>query len=349
MKTFNPIPTDRAWIDPCRACNINCKFCYNHYEDMKGYKKQEDIEREILKAKGRGCKTIDFSGGETMLIPFLPEIIDFIHDQGMRICIITNGTVGENRLRKILEHKPDEWLVSIHGLESTHDFLTEKKGARKRQLKFLDILTEIGKNHIRFNTVINKYNQNELFSLAEEFSKYKPLIHNFINFNPHGLGALDMKRTVHLVADLFEVEKELDKLIPFYESRGIGVNLRYYPMCRIKKEYRRCVCNNYQVMFDPFEWDYETYPHTFENMFNWGLNQSTRIDWKGFPCNICSLKNICGGIKTSYNIATSGTMINEVEEDFKTEDEKYDFYFYRKFNALTINPELQYIKEDSYV
>lgn len=348
LRVFKPIPTDRAWIDPCRACNVNCKFCYNHYQDMKGFKTELEIKKEILKAKGRDCKTIDFSGGETMLIPFLPEIIDFIHQNDMRVCIITNATAGEKRLEKVLKYKPDEWLVSIHGLENTHDWLVEKTGARKRQIKFIETLVK-NNQHLRFNTVINSYNQKELFSIAEEFSKYNPVIHNFINFNPHGLGNEDMKRTVHLVADLRIVEKELNKLIPYYEENNTGVNLRYFPMCRIKEEYRRCVCNNYQVMFDPFEWDYGVYPHTFENHFNWGRNQSDRIDWRGFPCNICDIKNICGGIKTSYNLATAGMMIDKVEHRFRSEEEKYDSYYYRRYNNLTINPGRQYIKEDKNV
>ena len=56
---------------------------------------------------------------------------------------------------------------------------------------------------------------------------------------------------VQFVADLRAVEVMLTPEIERLEAAGVGVNLRYYPMCRMKPELRRTICNDLQVGFDP--------------------------------------------------------------------------------------------------
>jgi hypothetical protein len=70
---------------------------------------------------------------------------------------------------------------------------------------------------------------------------------NFINMNPHHEWRDESLAVQDVIADLRVVEPNLNAAIEYLESEGIGVNVRYYPMCRIAEKYRRTVCNDKHV------------------------------------------------------------------------------------------------------
>lgn len=330
---ISPTPTKRAVIDPLRICNIRCKFCYYLHTDMKSIKSFDTVKAEIDAAAARGNNYIDVTGGEPFLYPHLPGLIQYAAEKDMRTCVITNAMASLERLDAVLEAGIDDLLISVHGLEKTHDFLVQKEGARAKQIEFLDHLAKAGKRP-RFNFVLNKYNQDDIFLLSSWLThNWHPTIINYINMNPHGEWASKLNEASQVIADLHIVEAQLNKSIPYLEENNVGVNVRYYPMCRIAKEFRKCVCNDLHVVFDPYEWDYGITPKAFEAFRAWGIKVSNSVEHKGEPCKSCSLYSICGGINRMFNQATGGRMINKVEE---SDIDKNDFYFYRKHNVLTL-------------
>ena len=332
---IKPEPTRRAVIDVGRHCNCQCHFCYySHLGDLlkQSYEEKETLKAQIDNAAARGNNYLDFTGGEPTICPHIAELIEYAENKyGMKSCIITNALCGENTIYKLLNTCVDDFLVSIHGTKFVHDYLVNVKGAREKQERFLKIVcNEIP---IRFNLVINRYNQHELADVAKWATQWNVKIFNFINFNPHHEWQADRAGTKKIIANLRVVESELHKAIAILEKNGIGVNVRYYPMCRIASEYRRCICNDYHVSFDPYEWDYNIFPKTFETHLKWAIAGSNGIEHKEFPCMICDLQYICGGINKHYYSATDGMMINAVRENI---EDKYDFYQYRKDNVMTL-------------
>jgi len=75
-------------------------------------------------------------------------------------------------------------------------------------------------------------------------------------------------------------------------------------MCMLDEKYRKYVCNHPQVMFDEHEWDYNAYPKTVKNYYNYGREhfqyKSDNQD-KG-KCGICPGKNVCGGCNNIYEV-----------------------------------------------
>ena len=325
-----PIPTTRAVIDPLRKCNMRCRMCYHLHTDMKSIDPLDKTLRELDAAKARGNDYIDITGGQPTIHPHIVEIINYIHNKNMKCCIITNAIDGEEKTNEILSIKPDELLISIHGLEQTHDWLTQHTGARQKQIRFMNQI----KNLIpyRFNFVIAKFNQHEIFETAEWMLQWNPNIVNFINFNPHHEWSNNIA-SKDVMADLRTVEPILNKSIKILEDKNIGVNVRYYPMCRIHENYRRCICNDLHVVFDPYEWDYSISPKTFDAFRKWGIAGSKGMENKGIPCNICDLQWICGGINTNFHKMSNGTMVDAVR-DFQ--GDKNNFYHYRENNILTL-------------
>lgn len=332
-------PTTRMVVDIGHRCNIDCLHCYHKHEvsrDEKPFLSPVEILSEIEKGYYRGCDYVDFTGGEPTLCTHLPEIIKKIKEKwDMRSCVITNATTGVKSLYNFINAGVDDWLISIHGMEQTHDAFVQLPGARKRQVEFIENLLAAG-GTFRANFCITKYNQHEIEEVARWLSQYPVRIVNFINFNPHHGWQKDKQGVLDTIANLLEAQLQLDAAIKHLEENGIGVNVRYYPMCRIAKEYRRCVCNDLHVVFDPYEWDYCITPKTTEAHLVWSYNATNGIELKTYPCHACSLQYICGGVnKLFFEAAGRDCVAPIVDAEVEVKD-KFDFYFYRKQNTPTL-------------
>ncbi|MBT7930239.1 radical SAM protein [Candidatus Peregrinibacteria bacterium] len=328
-------PTTRFVLDSSRSCNIKCKFCYY----LHTYDKWKEYDWSLDKAKGvidsgiaRGNDYMDVTGGEPTMYKHICEVVAYALSKNVKTCIITNGIVPSHKAEKLISAGIDEFLVSRHGLEDTHDFTTNCRGAYRKQLNFLHVL-DMNEIPIRFNCVINHFNQHDIYEIAKELVQHKPRIVNFINMNPHHEWQDKNLETKKVAADLNVVEPLLNKAIKLLEDCGIGVNVRYYPMCRIAEEYRRCICNDLHVVFDPYEWDYNIEPKTVQAFDNWGKRTSSNVECKNGSCKECDLQNICGGINKAFDRATDYKYTKPVK-NFK--ENKEDFYFYRKDNIRTI-------------
>ncbi len=97
------------------ACNFSCKFCFARYcKRQLSFEQQKTVIKSI--AKSGLFDSINFAGGEPLLIPELPELIKYSHDLGLKVSIITNGfLLNKEYLDKILP------FVSMIGI-SVHSF-----------------------------------------------------------------------------------------------------------------------------------------------------------------------------------------------------------------------------------
>jgi len=334
---IEPKPTTRAVIDVGRKCPINCRFCYyRHLGDLRkqSFNDVVSMKQNIDSAIRRGNNYIDVTGGEPLVYPDMPELIKYGLTKNVKMCVITSGIGGRVQIQKILDAGINDWLVSIHGMEKTHDYLTALKGAFKRQQEFMKQISF--KMRFRFNFVINKFNQSEIMEVAQYMAKWRPTIVNFINMNLHHGWKHDVAAR-DVIANLISVQTPLSNAIEFLESNEIGVNVRYYPMCRIKEIYRRCICNDLHVVFDPFEWDYDIVPKTFDEFREWGIVETKKVEEKGSPCNECVLQWICGGANKHFH-RVSTEVYGEVLVPIKNTAirDKNDFYYYRNSNIRTL-------------
>ncbi len=331
-------PTRRVCVDIGHKCNINCLHCYHKHEhnrDLRPFMIQEDIISEIEKGYYRGCNYVDFTGGETTLCAYLPDVIYRVADRwNVASCIITNALCGKNTFDRFVEAGTDDFLISLHGMDATHDAFTQRPGARAQQKEFIQWLAEAGKT-FRANFCITSMTQNDILPFASWISGLKHCrIVNFINFNPHHGWSTDDIGTREMVADLEKTQHALDAAIATIELSGIGVNIRYYPMCRIAEQYRRCICNDLQVSFDPYEWDYSIDPKTPEMHMRWGIDASNGIEMKTGPCRKCKLQWICGGVNRNFYRAAGMACVTPVTDCII--HDPYDSYHYRKHNEMTL-------------
>ena len=87
-------------IDPTNACNLNCSFCNaakirqdTHNATMSG----NYIEKLVPFLSEWGVRAVCIAGGgEPFVNPYTPEMIDQLLDYGIKVGIVTNGTLLNN-------------------------------------------------------------------------------------------------------------------------------------------------------------------------------------------------------------------------------------------------------------
>jgi MoaA/NifB/PqqE/SkfB family radical SAM enzyme len=332
---MNPIPTKRFVLEPSLSCNIVCQFCYHLHrvDTWKETTKSFDEVKNIIDAgKARGNNYMDITGGEPTQYEHIVETVEYAKSIGVDTCIISNGIIAPRKIKQLIDAGLDDWLISRHGLRDVHNQITNCPHAYDQQIKSLNQISE--EMNFRFNSVITKYNQEDLPAIAREMALYPATIVNFINFNPLHEWVNDSLKATEIVADMNKVK--LEPAIEILENSGITVNVRYFPMCRLTEHYRRCVCNDLHVVFDPYEWDYEIQPKTFEEFRDWGIRTSKSNEEQGEPCNSCDLHKICGGINSKfrhyhiseYDEPCLPQKLNPDQIDYE------DFYFYRREQQL---------------
>ncbi|HEX2046202.1 MAG TPA: radical SAM protein [Acidimicrobiales bacterium] len=106
-------------------CNIRCQFCnvrageYDH-EDLPA----ERICSMLDEAARLGLREIHFLGGEPALRRDLEDLIAHAADLGLHTRIISNGMrLPASRLRNLVDAGLHEIMISVDGLEATHNRL----------------------------------------------------------------------------------------------------------------------------------------------------------------------------------------------------------------------------------
>lgn len=326
------IPTTRAVVDVNRPCNAKCVMCYYSYDDSNWTKTLNQISLELASAKSRGNLSVDFTGGEPTIHPEMDKVILEAEGMGLHTCVITNGLARE-KVKKLTEAGCSEWLVSVHGFEAQHDRLLGVPGAWKKVNDTIQELNGRG-SFVRINCTLTRYNAKDLPKLAKHYvSEFQPRIVNFINFNPHyEWGNSDQpevyKRLNEVQINGSEVAPYLKEAIDILASHNTWVNVRYFPFCLLRG-YETYICNNPQVMFDPYEWDYGVMPKSSEVYLKYGRELQSRIGSSEGACGECGILDVCGGIHVNY------ARLHGYRELTPYRDERSDYPYYFKTDLTT--------------
>lgn len=297
------IPTKRAVIDLNRQCNAKCIMCYYTYDNNKWSKGLDQVKRELLEAKARGNVSVDFTGGEPTVYPFIEEAVRFSEKIGLHTCIITNA-ISLKRIKKLVDAGCREYLLSLHGFESNHDIILGVEGAWNRVNETIEYLKSRD-CFLRVNCTLIKQNIKDLPKLAQYYKDFvQARVVNFINFNPHYHWGEHTRKEV--IENLEKVQAKVSDISPYLKEAlqildrsNIWVNVRYFPFCLLKG-FEANICNNPQVMFDPYEWDYGVTPKDPETYLKFGKELQAKINTREGTCGECGIVDVCGGIHKNY-------------------------------------------------
>lgn len=233
---FSPLPVLSEFAITYK-CNVQCKFCYagcnctsNPIESNTELTLKECYGVIDTIYKQAKVPSISFTGGEpTLRRKELLACINYAHNLGMRVNLITNGTlIDKAYAQELVDAKLDSVQVSIEGVTAeTHDLIVTKKGAFEKSIQTVKYFQELG-IHVHTNTTLNRLNLQDSLMLPA-FVKSIGLDRFSMNLIiPTGSSILNKE----LVVPYSEVGAYIEQI--HEESKQQNVEFMWYspvPMC----------------------------------------------------------------------------------------------------------------------
>lgn len=167
--SFSSLPI-LAEIALTGRCNLRCVFCYAgcgcRVEDRHGRREmsREEVKQVIDRVRNEAeVPSLSFTGGEPTLRSDLADLVGYAaREKGMRVNLITNGTLISRGLAESLQHASlSSAQVSIEGASAAvHDAVTGVRGSFEQSLSGIANLRAAG-IHVHANTTINRLNFDE--------------------------------------------------------------------------------------------------------------------------------------------------------------------------------------------
>jgi len=135
-----------AW-NVTRRCNLHCAHCYTDSfdRDYEGELTTDDAKRVIDDLAAFGAPVILFTGGEPLLRPDLPELVNRAAGRDIRVVISTNGTLLIHAVAQELKDLGVSYVgISIDGPATVHDRFRGKLGAYEEALQGVRNCQEVG-------------------------------------------------------------------------------------------------------------------------------------------------------------------------------------------------------------
>jgi MoaA/NifB/PqqE/SkfB family radical SAM enzyme len=170
------------------------------------------------------------SGGEVTTFCELEKYAGFAASLGCfnKIQIQTNGRLLSDRiyLKRLFYSGINEFFVSIHGFEKTHDAITGVRGAFRQTLQGLQNLSILKDVNVITNTVLTRENLAEIPEFVEFLTKHSLNEIHIWNYFPMGSEGKD-----DLIVSMEEVCRLLPELKEIAQQCGKPVVLKSFPLC----------------------------------------------------------------------------------------------------------------------
>jgi radical SAM protein with 4Fe4S-binding SPASM domain len=135
-----------AW-NVTRRCNLHCAHCYTDSFDRQyeGELTTEEAKAVIDDLADFGAPVVLFSGGEPLLRPDLPELVERAQARGIRSVISTNGTLLIHAVAQELKDLGVSYVgVSIDGPQPVHDRFRGMTGAFQEAMQGIRNCRDVG-------------------------------------------------------------------------------------------------------------------------------------------------------------------------------------------------------------
>lgn len=151
-------------IELTLKCNLKCLMCKKW---KQGQKEKDGISTDKIKdiiheAESIGIESIIISGGEPLIRSDIEQIIKLIGNSNISGSIITNGTLLNDKISKLLLNNNFEVNISIDGSnKKIHDSIRNNEGT-------FDLVMKNLKDHIKNMNTIGKGRTHLLFVIQKE-------------------------------------------------------------------------------------------------------------------------------------------------------------------------------------
>lgn len=154
-------------------CNYNCNHCFAKYRitqecSLEEAKKIIDNIAKYFEANNiRG--RINLAGGEPLLVEYIDDLIDYIHKLGIKVSMVTNGSLLTIELIKKYANTVETIAISIDSLSASTNLkigraINNKETLNVEKIKQLFALIKNCGIKSKINIVVTKLNVNENFN-----------------------------------------------------------------------------------------------------------------------------------------------------------------------------------------
>ncbi len=154
-------------LEPLYTCNLACIGCAVERHTGK-LKDRLPVEKCLEAARVTEVPTVAVCGGEPMLYPELPELIQGLIDMGKYIILCTNALVLDKKLFDIIPpHK--QLFVNVHldGMKATHDYVCARDGVFDKAVAMIKESKERGYHTLTNTTVFKETDVKEVEELCD--------------------------------------------------------------------------------------------------------------------------------------------------------------------------------------
>lgn len=151
-------------------CPLRCPQCYCDLTKGKDMELETALYWLKEAAKNR-VKTINLSGGETMLYPHLSKLIQTCNELGMESNIALSGYgVDKKVLEKLILDGVSGIFISLNG--STEEINAHSRDGYSLAIRALEVLDEIGYKKTCINWVMHSNNTDDFLNMIRLAEKY---------------------------------------------------------------------------------------------------------------------------------------------------------------------------------
>ena len=207
-------------------CPLQCPQCYCDLTHGKDLSPERAIE--VLKESAEiGVKTIMLSGGESMVYPYLFELITECSSLGLYSCVALSGFgVDKSSIQKLIDCGISEIFVSLNG--STEEVSKHSRDGYDLAINALKLLSVGEFNNITVNWVAHKSNIHDFENVVKLCLSHKVKRLMVMAFKPdssHNLPSIpDNEQFLELAEMIKRLRKEITDL-------SIEVEPCYSPLC----------------------------------------------------------------------------------------------------------------------
>lgn len=210
-------------------CNLRCAHCFaSSSEGNASELAYEDLESIFNQLESMGIFEVRVNGGEPLLHHEIDKILAFLRKKRFRKVILTNGTLLDGRIVKLLKESGTIPTISLDdSIVKSHDSFRGVEGAFDKTIKAMRLLRDCGVEY-GINCCINRTNMvryEEIITLAEKCGASRIA---FLDLKPTGR----MKNNLSLVPSYREYEGLMaGLLVAKAKHRKIDVALDVFLHC----------------------------------------------------------------------------------------------------------------------
>lgn len=114
-------------------CNARCHGCRYGRDFMPGSRLEWPVVRDMLEdARDAGFYSIRFYGGEPLLHPDLPRMVEYCQELGMRPYVTTNAALLDEKIDELVDAGLRDITVGFYGVGQAYDEYTQRPGLFER-------------------------------------------------------------------------------------------------------------------------------------------------------------------------------------------------------------------------